>query len=146
MPRICSNVLLELTQFLATSSCRPYNSDVLVQVSPTQYYFPDITVTCDGTDLENGRNRAICHPKLIVEVLSESTEAVDRGRKFEHYRLIPELQEYVLVRSDRQYVETYQRGEGAFWKYCSYQDSETVTFNSVGLSLPVSGLYHRVNF
>ncbi len=89
------------------SPCRVYNSDVAVRLSPAHYILPDATVTCDERD--RGRNLEIQSPRVIVEVLSNSTEARDRGEKFRRSREHPAVQEYVLISTKYQLVELYRR-------------------------------------
>ncbi len=120
------------------SSCRVYNSDVAVRLSPLHYTFPDATVTCDKRD--RGRDLEIQCPSVIVEVLSNSTEARDRGEKFRRSREHPAVQEYVLVSTKYQLVELYRRSpEG--WVLHVFGPSDTVELASLGISFPVAALY-----
>ena len=103
---------------------------------------PDLVVSCDPDDLV--AVNALQAPKLIVEVLSPATEALDRGQKFKEYRALPSLREYVLISSTQVNVEIYRRGEGQLWLYTAYQAGEEFVLESVGISLPVSLLYESV--
>lgn len=79
-----------------------------VQVSPTGLYtYPDVVVSCDKPSFEDSEMDTLLNPRLIIEVLSESTEAYDRGAKFEQYRSVESLQEYLLVAQDRVFVERF---------------------------------------
>src|SRR5579859_3197780 len=98
---------------LLRDPCRIYNSDLRVRLSKRRYVYPDATGSCDPRD--RGEVDTIQYPRLIVEVLSPSTEAYDRGRKFGYYRECPTLEEYVLVDTQRQAVEAYRREAGALW-------------------------------
>jgi Uma2 family endonuclease len=102
----CSKVLDDL---LAERDCEVYISDVKVQVEANRkYFYPDVVVTCDARDLDA---QLVQYPCLIIEVLSPSTEAVDRGIKFMHYRQANTLQTYLLVQPDAPRVEGFTRNE-----------------------------------
>ncbi len=105
--RIGSNVVRTLEDALATAGkpCDVYNSDVAARLSPRRYTYPDASVTCDERDRSAPDKTEVQAPRLIVEVLSDSTEAYDRGRKFGLYRACPTVQEYVLVATKYQAVE-----------------------------------------
>jgi Uma2 family endonuclease len=136
--RIGLNVGSILTDKLDGSPCRVYNSDVAVRLSPTYYTLPDATVTCDERD--RGRVTEIQSPRVIVEVLSDSTEARDRGEKFMRSRQRPTLQEYVLVSTEYQVVEVYRRTlEG--WMLHTFEAGDTVELTSIGVSFPLAALY-----
>lgn len=87
--------------------CLVCNSDVWARVSERKFLLPDLVVTCDPGD--RGRKTYVEAPKVVIEVLSDSTEKRDRGRKFEHYRACPTIVEYVLVNHRNQLVEVYHR-------------------------------------
>lgn len=119
---IAGNLFALLRSHLRGSGCRVYISDMKIKFQTLNYYFyPDIFVTCDPRDLENRTYKQ--YPKLIVEVLSDSTEAFDRGDKFANYQQLESLQEYVLVNSKRQRVDSFRRQMNGLWLLESY-DSE----------------------
>lgn len=122
--------------------CQVFTSDMKVQikaVSEECYYYPDTSVTC--SDLDNDRY-ALSWPTLIVEVLSRSTEQADRGYKFDHYRLLSSLQEYVLVHQERACVEIYRRRTS--WLKETFEADALMTFDSIDVTLPVGAFYKRV--
>jgi len=120
------------------SPCRVYNSDVAVRLSPGHFTLPDATVTCDERD--RGRILEIQSPRVILEVLSDSTEARDRGEKFRRSREHPTVQEYVIVSTKFQLVELYRRSpEG--WVLHVYGPGDTVELASLGISFPLAALY-----
>jgi Uma2 family endonuclease len=136
--RIGLNVGSILTDKLDGSPCRVYNSDVAVRLSSKYYTLPDATVTCDERD--RGRVTEIQSPRVIVEVLSDSTEARDRGEKFMRSRQHPMVREYVLVSTQYQAVEVYRRTpEG--WMLHTYGSGDTVELTSIGISFPLAALY-----
>jgi Uma2 family endonuclease len=143
--RIAINLGTELDNFLAEKGCEFYISDVKVQVSEAgPYHYPDVVVTCDERDKE--RIDMIRHPCLIVEVLSPSTEAFDRGKKFTRYRQSNTLQEYVLIESNEIAVECFRKNDQGLWVLHTYGEGDTLNLESVGISIPVEKLYRRVRF
>jgi Uma2 family endonuclease len=135
---VAVNVVALLNRALGRRPCRAYNSDAAARLSPTCFTYPDATVTCDEQD--RGRTTEIQTPHVIVEVLSDSTEARDRGMKFEYYRACPSVQEYALVSTRRQLIEVYRRTpEG--WMLHIYGPGDEVEFTSIDVHLPVAAIY-----
>ncbi len=99
-------------------------------------------VSCDERDKNNDTFYEF--PKLIVEVLSSSTESVDRDEKFQEYIQIPTLEEYVLISAKRMQVECFRRGEGRMWLYFPYRTGEIVEIASMGTELSIEQLYRSV--
>ncbi len=143
--RIGRNAVSLLEARLDGTPCEALNSDIQAPVSPTIYRYPDAVVTCDERDLRRGQATRIHHPKLIVEVLSESTEAADRGRKFEEYRQIAEFEEYLLLDAERVAANHFRRDEGDSWTFKGYVAGDTVTLQSVGLTCPLETFYRRTS-
>src|SRR5437867_3393958 len=138
--RISSNALRALEDALDDSLCNVYNSDAAARLSPTRYTYPDATVTCDECDQATTDEREIQAPRVIVEVLSDTTEAYDRGRKFGYYRGCPTVEEYVLVASKYQAVEVYRRTPQS-WTYDAYGPSDEIELTSLAISVSVAALY-----
>lgn len=142
---IALNLYTALRPHLRLRGCRINVSDVKVQVSlASPYYYPDIIVSCDTQD-RNAR-KFIQSPTLIVEVLSPSTEAKDRGEKFISYQTMSSLQEYVLIDSEKVAVECYRRGEGRMWLYSPYRAGDMITLSSLEFECPIELLYEGVSF
>lgn len=146
---IALNMALVLLTNLRGTGCRVHTSDVKVQPPVRNYYYPDVFVTCDPTDREDSLSKRF--PKLIVEVLSDSTEAKDRGDKFIDYQLIESLEEYVLVNAKRERVEVFRRSSGGLWVLQAYQakgeaeeSNVVVELKSVGLEISLAELYEDV--
>ncbi len=129
---------------LLRDPCRIYNSDLRVRLSKSRYVYPDATVSCDPRD--RGEVDTIRYPRLIVEVLSPSTEAYDRGRKFGYYRDCPTLEEYVLVDTQRQAIEVYRREASALWTLHPFGANNDVELASLGVRFPVAAVYRDVMF
>jgi Uma2 family endonuclease len=139
------NFYRNLYPHLRSRGCRMNVSDVKLEVSfQSRYYYPDVIVSCAPEDI-NSRN-FIQNPKIIVEVLSPSTSAKDRDEKFTGYLKIPTLQEYILIDSQKIFVERYCRGEGRMWLYYSYTAGEIITLSSIEFDWPIALLYEGVGF
>lgn len=134
-----------LLRHLEGGPCRTYMADMKVKVGAARaFYYPDVFVTCDERDLLSDFFKEF--PKLIVEVLSPSTAAFDRGLKFEHYASLPELEEYVLIDSERRAVECFRRREGGEWVLHRYGPGEEARFESLAFTFPLDVLYSNVRF
>jgi Uma2 family endonuclease len=142
--RISLNFSKLLDDALADRSCEVYIVDVKVQVEPGQkYFYPDVVVTCDERD---GDPQFVQYPCLIIEVLSPSTEAADRGKKFAKYRQSPTLQEYVLVQVTQPVVEVFRRNEQGKWVLSEYNLDEILRLESVDVEIAIADLYRQVQF
>ncbi len=141
--RIGSNVVRALEDALAAAGklCDVYNSDVAARLSPRRYTYPDASVTCDARDRPAPDKTDVQAPCVIVEVLSDSTEAYDRGRKFSLYRACPTVQEYVLVATKYQAVEVYRRTLQGWAIYQSYVPGDEIALMSLDVRFPLAILY-----
>jgi Uma2 family endonuclease len=128
-------------------ACRAWANEMRVQVEGgRRYTYPDVVAMCGEKRFIDGVMDTLTNPALIVEVLSPTTEASDRGEKFLHYRTIDTLREYVLVAQDRPLVERFTR-HGEFWHLGTATDlDEEVEFTSVGCSIPLREIYENVEF
>ena len=107
--QIAGNVIRALGTALADGPCRVLTGDMRIKLPTGLYTYPDTSVVCDQPEFEDGHKDVLLNPLLIVEVLSPSTEAYDRGKKFRHYQTCPSLREYVLIAQDRAAVDHYLR-------------------------------------
>ena len=124
------------------NGCRAFSSDLRVRVEKTGLAtYPDVTVVCGPQQHATDDQDAVTNPVLIAEVLSKSTEAYDRGEKFEHYQQIPSLVQYVLVAQDRRAVEVWTRDEDGGWKRADFADGDRAALSAIGASLDVRRLY-----
>jgi Uma2 family endonuclease len=143
---IATNVTSELGFQLRDTPCRVYNSDLRVRGSETDYSYPDLTVVCGEPQLA-GENDVLLNPTLIVEVLSPSTEAWDRGGKFERYQQIASLREYLLIAQDRARVERYARqAEGEWLLTVAVGLDGRITLPAIGCELALAEVYRKVAF
>ena len=144
---LVGNLLAELHGQFRQRQCRVYPSDMRVRVSAVSYTYPDVIALCGDRQFLDDRTDTLLNPTVIVEVLSPSTEAYDRGRKFEMYQGIESLKEYVLVASDRVHVDRYTRMAHNRWIRTSYDGlAETLELESVGASVLLADLYEKVEF
>jgi Uma2 family endonuclease len=142
---IVFNTILALGEMLRDRPCESYPSDMRVRVPATGLYtYPDVTVVCGPPEFEDKRFDTLLNPQLIVEVLSPSTEAYDRGEKFENYRSIPSFVEYVLVSQDKARVDHFVRQPNGSWLMHSRGAGETIDLVSAGCTLAVDDLYLKV--
>lgn len=143
--RIALKVAALLDGHLSNSSCRVFNSDCRVNlVGSNDYTYPDASVSCDRRD--NTSVQYITYPCLILEVLSDSTEAYDRGNKFFRYRQNPQLQDYVLVSSHEIAIDLYHKSENGRWEIINYRAGDIVELQSVNLSFPIEQAYRGIDF
>jgi len=143
---ISLNLALLLRTGLKESPCQTFMADIKVNVANQRYYFyPDLVVTCDGEDDLNAYEIKL--PKVIIEVLSESTESFDRGKKFQCYRMIPSLTDYILVSSQDYLVEVFHRLQDDRWVLETYEGlAAIVELKSLDLMLPLSEIYSTLVF
>lgn len=143
--RVSVNFLKILDNALTDRLCEVYIADVKVQVRPKRkYFYPDVVVTCDERDRTD--SLVVSFPCLIIEVLSPSTEAYDRGFKFSQYRQFETLQEYVLVQVEQPMVEVFQRNEQGQWVLFEYGLGDRLLLKSVNVEIAVSDLYQQIQF
>ena len=140
---ISGNIYAMLRSLLRGGPCRVYNSDMKVRVSEQRYFHPDVTVTCDPRD--RGTADLIQSPCLVVEVLSPSTEAYDRGRKLQYYLACPSIEEYLLVDTRAMRVEIYRK-EQKKWIYDAFEAGDEVELAILGVRFPIADAYEDVIF
>jgi len=138
---LAANVIRLLGTALLDRPCVVYTSDVRIRVLATGLNtYPDVSVTCGAIERDPQDASTIVNPVVLVEVLSDSTEAYDRGEKFAHYRRIPSLRDYLLVSQHEARIEHYRRNDDGTWTLRDVASSETVRL-SIGCELPVGAVY-----
>ena len=142
---IQTNTVRELSTQLRQRPCRVYASDMRVQVRETELYtYPDAVVVCGQPTFLDARRDTLLNPTLVVEVLSHSTEAYDRGRKFEHYQTIESVRYYLLISSERVRTDLFMIAEGR-WSAASRLE-DTIEWEAVGCQLKLADIYEKVEF
>ncbi|MDT7689618.1 MAG: hypothetical protein QOE46_2377 [Acidobacteriota bacterium] len=147
--RILVNCLVYLSTKLDSQACRVFSSDMRIKVpSAPPYRYADVTALCDEAQFEEVSGvDALTNPQLIVEVLSPSTEACDRGDKFTHYKSIPTLREYLLVAQHRPHVTHLFKQDDGTWIHSEANDLDTsAKLNSLDCELPLIEIYRGVSF
>ena len=140
--RIAANLVERLNAATRTGPCRVYTSDVKVRIDAADaVFYPDVVVSCDPRD--QGPH-ALVHPRLVVEILSPSTVAYDRGKKFAAYRQLASLEEYVLVESAHQAVDVFRRTGQGKWVLTAFEAGDTVVFESLDAQVPMDAIYDRL--
>jgi len=142
---ITVNIAGELRSQLKKRPCEAYINDMRVKAAEApSYHYPDITVVCGKPQFEDGQMDTLLNPTLLIEVLSPSTEAYDRGGKFARYRKIPTLREYLLVTQDQPSIERYQR-QGEVWILSEAVGLEaSIPLESIDCILSLREVYDKV--
>src|SRR5882762_9016170 len=143
---LSANLLAILHLQLRTRSCEIYTSDMRVRITRTGLYtYPDVTVVCGEPRFTDDVVDTLINPTFLAEVLSPSTEAYDRGRKFEHYRSLESLSEYLLVAQDRMHADLYTRQPDGSWVLREASQAEdTLELRSIACHISMEDLYSRV--
>ncbi|TAN51677.1 MAG: Uma2 family endonuclease [Methylococcaceae bacterium] len=140
--RIAGNVYVALSQGMRGKPCQVFVNDVKLNVARDEaYYYPDVMVVCGESYRVAGDAKSVTDPVLVVEVLSPSTENIDRREKLASYRRLHSLVEYVLISQDKQQVEIYRRQGDIGWFYLSFEANDEVTLSSLAITVPVQDLY-----
>ena len=145
---IVTNAVRELGNQFRQRPCQVYASEMRVRVSATGLYtYPDIIGVCGEPQFVDRQQDTLLNPSLLAEVLSPSTEAYDRGRKFDHYKTVESLREYLLIATDRVHIDLYTQQTDGRWLLTSAGSlEETVTLESVGAVLTLAALYEKLEF
>lgn len=143
---IVTSLTRRIDEQLDGKPCELYPNDMRVRIPATGLYtYPDVVVVCDEPQFEDEHVDTLLNPILIVEVLSPSTEAYDRGKKFEHYQQIPSLVEYLLVAQETCRVEQFVRQGASQWLYSeAHRLEDVVTLSSINCTLALKDVYARV--
>ena len=140
---LAAAIMRELGVLLRGKPCRVYSSDLRIRVLETELAtYPDASVVCGKLETAPDDENAVVNPTLLVEVLSDSTEAYDRGAKAAHYRRIPSLREYVLIAQNEKRIEVYRRNQRGGWELFEAQ-SGILELESVGIELDVDAVYEN---
>lgn len=145
---IVANITRELTQQLKGKPCELYPNDMRVRIPATGLYtYPDVVVVCGEPRFEDAHVDTLLNPTLIIEVLSESTESYDRGKKFSHYQTVGSLIEYLLVAQDEYRIEQYVKQPNEHWLYSDARSSEGfIELSSIQCVLALKEVYDKVAF
>jgi Uma2 family endonuclease len=141
--QIAANITFLLVAALRSEECNVYSSDVALQLGENHLYYPDVSVSCDPADWT--RKKSLEAPSVVVEVLSPSTEMIDKTEKLGIYRRYPTIQEILFVDSRRCYVEQYHRVGMHRWEELFYEhESDRVDLACIGASFTLREIYQKV--
>jgi Uma2 family endonuclease len=145
---IATNLAAEFKNGLRNNSCTAYNTDLRIKIQATGLLtYPDLSVVCGSLQFAEGTDDTVVNPTVLAEVLSDSTEAYDRGRKFEHYRQIPTLQEYLLVSQTEPRIEQFIRRTDGRWLLSEAAGLEKkLELPSLKITIALSEVFAKVNF
>jgi Uma2 family endonuclease len=146
--QITFNLAGALHPQLKDRDCFAYVKDMRVKVAPTGLYtYPDVVVTCQQPQFEEKVLDTLLNPQAIIEVLSDTTEKYDRGKKAEHYRQLESLREYLLVSHDRPHVELFTRGDDSVWRLTEATGLESsIELPAIACRLALADIYAKVEF
>lgn len=145
---IAGNVAKRLGLQLDDRKCEVYASDMRVKVSSTGLYtYPDIVVVCDNPLFEDPEQDTLVNPTVLIEVLSKSTEGYDRGKKFEHYRTLQSLAEYLLIDQQKPHIEHFVRQKDNQWLLSETNDlNAVIELPAIQCELSLAEVYRKVAF
>jgi Uma2 family endonuclease len=140
-----ANLAHSLNAQMMSRDCIALTNDVRVQVRATGLYtYPDLIVVCGKPQFADVHFDTLLNPGFIAEVLSPSTEGYDRGRKFEHYRMIECLSEYMLISQDRIHVDLYRKQAGSWVLIEAKSLDDTIELQSIGCTVQLKDIYHKL--
>src|SRR5215472_3638427 len=144
---IATNLIRELSQRLRGRPCEVYSNDLRLQVSPTGLYtYPDVMVMCGKPEFADAQKDTLLNPAFIIEVLSDSTADYDLGRKFEHYRTLPSLMEYLTIAQDRPHIQQWTR-QPNHWLLTEFDNlAQIMDLCSIDCVLPLAEVYDKVEW
>ena len=146
--KISTNLAREFGNKLLDHRCQPFNTDLRVKIEATGLYtYPDLSVVCGEDHHVDEEMDTLINPTVIVEVLSDSTEGYDRGKKFEHYRQIPSLQEYILVSQTQPRIEQFIRQASNEWLLReAFGLNATLSLPSLEIAIALAEVFRNVKF
>ncbi len=142
---ICANAVLTIGGLLKKKGCKLFTSDMKIELEKyNQFVYPDFSVVCGDIDFSKDRKDIIKNPFLIVEVLSDSTEAYDRGTKFVKYWSLDSLKEYILISQHTRQIDVFSRQEEKIWRMASYDDGKIAKLVNAELEFSVDEIYDGI--
>jgi Uma2 family endonuclease len=144
---ISTNIVRVLGNQLPERPCNVYANDMKIKVERAEnYFYPDIIVSCKPEEFEDEKTDVLLNPLVIMEILSDSTEAYDRGQKFACYQLISSFTEYTLITQNFCRVENFKRQDDTTWLYSEFRSmDDVISLDSVNCELAVAEIYRKVN-
>jgi Uma2 family endonuclease len=145
---IATNITGELRGLLKGKPYKNYSSDMRVKVGPTgMFTYPDVVVVCGEAHFDDQHKDTLTNPTVLIEILSKSTEAYDRGEKFAQYRRLDSLKEYLLVAQDRYHIERFTRQANGQWLLSEAMGPDgVIQLESIECTLALAEVYDKVEF
>lgn len=143
---ISLNVGAELRAQLRNSPCRPFNSDMKLKITDIVYVYPDVSVVCGEAKFTDSKRSMLLNPRLIVEVLSETTANYDKGQKYDYYRSLPSVDTYLMLEQNRPHAMLYTREKSGWHLEDYYGLDAVVPLEALGCALKLSEAYLNVLF
>ena len=146
--RIAANLIAQLESKFEDGPCQSYGSDLKVWIPKAKaFLYPDVSVVCGELRMKPGSKEAVENPKVVIEVLSDSTERYDRTKKFRLYKSIPELRHYVLIQQNEPWVDVFTSDDRGFWYQREYTGLDAaIELEAIDVQLPLSAIYRKVDF
>jgi Uma2 family endonuclease len=145
---IVGNTLWLIRSALEGKPCRVYSTELRVRIKHRpRYRYPDLAILCSPTEFDesDARKMSVTNPRVIIEVLSDSTEREDRGRKFHDYRSIDSFEEYLLISQDEPRVESFRKQPDGDWKITTWDGRDSVArIDSLAIDLPLKKVYEHI--
>lgn len=144
---ILTNLLTTLNLQLRKRPCKVYPSDMRLKIPKTGLYtYPDISIVCGGPQFDDSQRDTLLNPLVVIDILSPSTERYDRGKKFQNYRTVASLQEYLLVSQDEHRVEYYTNQNNGNWLLATYEHLNTTLYlKAIDCTLALEDIYDKVD-
>lgn len=142
---IAANVIRTIGQAARPRGCTTFSSDLRIGIENSAYFYPDASIVCGEPEILTSDQDILTNPAVIVEVLSPSTEAYDRGDKFHAYRQVESLKHYLLISQSSRTVDVISRRD-AVWVIETFSGEEEITLESLGVTVSLQDLYDGVAF
>ncbi|HEX8723295.1 MAG TPA: Uma2 family endonuclease [Pyrinomonadaceae bacterium] len=144
---ICFNLAAALGVQLRGTNCRGFSPNMKVRAGDAGLYaYPDLAVACGEAFFHDRHGDVLLNPTVIIEVLSRSTQTYDRGEKFERYKAIETLRDYVLVSQDRPLVEHFSLRQDGTWARAELRGDDAIALDSIACRVPLAEIYDRIEF
>lgn len=144
---ILTNILTSLNTQLRQRPCKVYPSDMRLKIPKTGLYtYPDVSIVCDTPHFDDSKQDTLLNPIIVIEILSPSTERYDRGKKFQNYRTVTTLEEYLLISQDDYHIERYINQNNGNWLLTSYEGKNTtLRLKAIDCTLLLDDVYNKVD-
>jgi Uma2 family endonuclease len=146
--RITGELHRLIANALSTGPCEPLTGNMKIRIEGSSaYYYPDLAIVCGEPQMEDKKKHIVTNPTVLFEVLSESTESFDRGKKFHRYKQISTLVEYILIAQSEPQIDAFYKVDDDTWMHRSYAGlKDVLELKSLGIQVKLADIYRRVQF